>query len=69
MVQKHLFQKQMLLEIWILLNEIESKANDLGIDVSEVYPDFEEHKRTIEYLEDLEKRFDDQKGRLERFTP
>lgn len=52
-----------------ILNEIESKANDLGIDVSEVYPDFEEHKRTIEYLEDLEKRFDDQKNRLERFTP
>jgi hypothetical protein len=52
-----------------ILNEIESKANDLGIDVSEVYPDFEEHKRTIEYLEDLEKRFDDQKGKFERFTP
>jgi hypothetical protein len=50
-----------------ILNEIESKANDLGIDVSEVYPDFEEHKRTIEYLEDLEKRFDDQKRQIEEF--
>ena len=47
-----------------VLNEIESKANELGLDVSEVYPDFEEHKRTIEYLEDLEKRFEDQKREL-----
>tara|TARA_R110000737_G_scaffold341874_1_gene366127 strand:- start:14 stop:436 length:423 start_codon:yes stop_codon:yes gene_type:complete len=50
-----------------ILNEIESKANELGIDVSEVYPDFEEHKATIEYLEDLEKRFDDQKRQIEEF--
>jgi len=49
-----------------ILNEIESKANELGLDVSEVYPDFEEHKRTIEYLEDLEKRFDEQKDEFSR---
>ena len=50
-----------------ILNEIESKANELGIDVSEVYPDFEEHKATIKYLEELEKRFDDQKRQIEEF--
>ena len=50
-----------------VLNEIEEKANDLGLDVSDVYPDFEDHKRQINYLEDLEKRFDDQKRKLEQF--
>tara|TARA_R110001632_G_scaffold229194_1_gene365099 strand:- start:16 stop:438 length:423 start_codon:yes stop_codon:yes gene_type:complete len=50
-----------------VLNEIEEKANDLGLDVSDVYPDFEDHKRQINYLEDLEKRFDDQKRKIEQF--
>ena len=50
-----------------VLNEIEEKANDLGLDVSDVYPDFEDHKRQINYLEDLERRFDDQKRKIEQF--
>jgi len=52
-----------------ILNEIETRSEELGVDVEEVYPNFYEHKQTLEYLEDLEKRFEDQKAKFERFTP
>lgn len=52
-----------------ILNQVQTRAEELGIDVEEVYPEFYEHKENIEYLSDLEKRFDDQKDRFQRFTP
>ena len=52
-----------------ILNEIETRSEELGVNVEEVYPNFYEHKQNLEYLEDLEKRFEDQKAKFERFTP
>jgi len=47
-----------------LLNEIKEKAEELGLSASEVYPDWQEHFDQISYVEDLEKRFEDQKREL-----
>ena len=49
------------------LNEILEKAIDLGVDIYEIYPDYDEHKRTLDYLFDLEVRFDEQKRQIEDF--
>ena len=39
------------------LLEIKSKAEELGLDVVDVYPDYDEHLQEIEYLADLDQRF------------
>tara|TARA_R110000796_G_C14213094_1_gene393542 strand:+ start:78 stop:509 length:432 start_codon:yes stop_codon:yes gene_type:complete len=49
------------------LEEILQKAIDLGLDINEVYPDYDEHKQTLKYLFDLELRFDEQKRLVEDF--
>lgn len=43
------------------LIEIKQNADDLGIDVEEVYPDYEAHLELLEYLDNLEQRFEIQK--------
>ena len=49
-----------------LLNEISTKAEELGLSASEVYPDWQEHFDQINYVEDLEKRFEEQKEKFSR---
>jgi len=49
-----------------LLNEIKEKAEELGLSASEVYPDWQEHFDQISYVEDLQKRFDEQKEQFSR---
>lgn len=39
------------------LIEIKTKAEELGLDVVDVYPDFDEHLQEIDYLKNLEQRF------------
>ena len=46
------------------LNSIKEKAEELGIDVNEVYPNWEDHVREIEYLTELDDRFIEQKERF-----
>ena len=47
-----------------VLDEILTKANDLGIEVADVYPKWYEHSDALEYLNGLEERFNNQKDRL-----
>ncbi|MCP4762788.1 MAG: hypothetical protein GY870_13500 [archaeon] len=44
-----------------VLQEIKTRSEELGVDVYDVYPQWDEHKRTLEYLSELEERFDQQK--------
>lgn len=46
------------------LQEIKVKADELGIDVNDVYDTWYEHMDALEYLDSLESRFDDQRGEL-----
>ena len=46
------------------LNSIKEKAEELGIDVNEVYPNWEEHVREIEYLTEQTELFEEQKQRF-----
>tara|TARA_Y100000385_G_C12916599_1_gene560621 strand:+ start:469 stop:903 length:435 start_codon:yes stop_codon:yes gene_type:complete len=39
------------------LNTIKEKAEELGIDVNEVYPNWEDHVREIQYLQELDQKF------------
>ncbi len=39
------------------LIEIKEKAEELGLNVEEVYPNFNEHLQEIDYLTELEQRF------------
>jgi hypothetical protein len=39
------------------LLQIKEKAEELGLDVVDVYPDYDEHLQEIEYLADLDQRF------------
>ena len=39
------------------LLQIKEKAEELGLDVADVYPDYDEHLQEIEYLADLDQRF------------
>jgi len=39
------------------LEQIKEKAEELGLDVADVYPDYDEHLQEIEYLADLDQRF------------
>ena len=49
-----------------ILQEIETRAEELGLSASEVYPDWQRHFETINYVEDLSKRFDEQKDEFSR---
>ena len=44
-----------------VLQEIKTRSEELGVDVYDVYPQWDEHKETLEYLKELEERFDQQK--------
>ena len=46
------------------LNSIKEKAEELGIDVNDVYPNWEEHIREIEYLQEVQNEFESQKQRF-----
>lgn len=46
------------------LNSIKEKAEELGIDVNEVYPNWEDHVREIEYLTEQTELFEEQKQRF-----
>lgn len=50
-----------------VLQEIKTKAEELGLSAEDVYPQWDEHKEILSYLDDLEKRFDDQKRQIEEF--
>jgi len=39
------------------LIEIKTKAEELGLDVVDVYPEYDQHLQEIDYLKDLEQRF------------
>ena len=46
------------------LNSIKEKAEELGIDVNDVYPNWEDHIREIEYLQEQQNEFESQKERF-----
>jgi len=48
-----------------VLLQIKQKADELGISVEDVYPDYQEHLDQLDYLEYIEGRFDEQKRELE----
>jgi len=50
-----------------VLVEIQAKSEELGLSAWDVYPDWKEHVEAIGRLQDLEKRYDDQKRRIEEF--
>jgi len=47
-----------------ILEEIRTKAEELGLEADDVYPDWRLHFDAIEYLDYLEGKFDDQVGEL-----
>ena len=46
------------------LEQIRDKAIELGLEADDVYPDWNVHYNDLEYLEQLESRFEDQVGEL-----
>lgn len=48
-----------------VLLQIKQKADELGISVEDVYPDYQEHIDQLDYLEYIEGRFEEQKRELE----
>jgi len=48
-----------------VLIQIKEKADELGIPVENVYPNWQEHLDQLDYLEYIEGRFDEQKKELE----
>jgi len=50
-----------------VLDEILTRANDLGIEVADVYPEWYEHSDALEYLNGLESKFNSQKDSLPNF--
>tara|TARA_R100001463_G_scaffold4408_1_gene16571 strand:+ start:1042 stop:1470 length:429 start_codon:yes stop_codon:yes gene_type:complete len=52
-----------------LLNEIALKAEELGLAPQEVYDQYDEHLRLIKEIEELDKIFQENKDRFERFAP
>jgi len=47
-----------------ILEEIRAKAEELGLEADDVYPDWQLHFDAREYLDYLEGKFDDQVGEL-----
>ena len=52
-----------------LLVEIAQKADELGLAPQEVYDQYDEHLRLIKEIEELDKIFQENKDRFERFAP
>jgi len=52
-----------------LLSEIALKADELGLAPQEVYDQYDEHLRLIKEVEELDKVFQENKDKFERFTP
>ena len=50
-----------------ILNTLKSTADEIGVPVEDLYPDYEEHLRILNDLDYFEKRFDDQKRELEQY--
>jgi hypothetical protein len=48
-----------------VLLQIKVKTDELGIPVEDVYPDYEEHLASLDYLDYIEGRFEEQKRELE----
>lgn len=48
-----------------VLLQIKVKADELGIPVEDVYPDWQEHLDQLDYLDYIEGRFEEQKRQLE----
>jgi len=46
------------------LNAIKEKADELGIDVNNVYPNWEEHTREIRFFQEQQNEFESQKQRF-----
>ena len=51
-----------------VLQEIKEKAEELGLSAEDVYPQWQEHKEILSYLDDLENRFDEQVRKMEDFA-
>ena len=51
-----------------VLQEIKEKAEELGLSAEDVYPQWEEHKEILSYLDDLENRFNEQVRKMEDFA-
>jgi hypothetical protein len=47
-----------------ILNKIKEKAEELGLTAEDVYPDWQLHFDDLEYLDQLESKFDDQVAEL-----
>ena len=47
-----------------ILNQIKEKAEELGLSPEDVYPDWQVHFDDLEYLDQLESKFDDQVAEL-----
>ena len=47
-----------------VLNEIKAKAEELGLDATDVYPEWQLHFDDLEYLDQLHSKFLDQVGEL-----
>tara|TARA_R110002072_G_scaffold221118_2_gene378278 strand:+ start:23 stop:451 length:429 start_codon:yes stop_codon:yes gene_type:complete len=52
-----------------LLSEIALKADELGLAPQEVYDQYDEHLRLIKEVEELDKVFQENKDKFERFLP
>jgi hypothetical protein len=49
------------------LEEIKVKADELGIDVNDVYDTWQEHMDALDYLDYIENKFEEQKQELKDF--
>ncbi len=47
-----------------ILNQIKDKAEELGLSAEDVYPDWQVHFDDLEYLDQLDSKFDDQVAEL-----
>jgi len=47
-----------------ILKQIKEKAEELGLSPEEVYPDWQLHFDDLQYLDQLESKFDDQVSEL-----
>lgn len=47
------------------LIDMKVKADELGVDINDIYPDYDDHKQLIEDLDYFQKRFEDQQFELE----
>ena len=50
-----------------ILQAIETTADELGLTPQELYEDFDAHKETLQYLSELEEKFEEQKREVEQW--